>query len=142
MTCFAGIDSPIYAMQIGFTDRIDPALSLKLISESSLAFLNRHLPLTPEQRRMFTRNSAAPLAASEEHMSDAQQKQKESNSGNGQNNTASLHAGDVVSNERTNGLAGSETLSGRSCEPRVLPEERQVFERICKGHIAILDLSL
>lgn len=120
-------------MQIGFTDRIDPALSLKLISESSLAFLNRHLPLTPEQRRMFTRNSAA-LAASQE--------QEESNSGNGQNNTASLHAGDVVSNEHTNGLAGSETLSGRSYEPRVLPEERQVFERICKGHIAILDLSL
>ena len=89
---------------------------------------------------MFTRNADDPLAASAEHMSDAQH--RDSKSDNGQHRTASLQAGEVVSIKGTNGLADDKKLRGRSYEPRVLSDERQVFEKICKGHIAILDLSL
>ena len=133
-------------LQIGFTDKIDPALSLKLISQSSLAFLNRHLPLTSKQRKMFSSASDETLAVSSARLSNAQQQQKhrqtDPHSTDRQSKTEPLQPGNVVLNECSDGLARADDLAGRAFESRVLPEERQVFERICKGHVAILELSL
>lgn len=41
------------ALQIGFSGDMEPVLGLNLITRSMLAFLNRHLPLTPDQRQLF-----------------------------------------------------------------------------------------
>ena len=49
-----------------------------------------------------------------------------------------MHPGDVVPDHLTHKDA---ELSDRTFEPRIVPEERRVYEDICKGHIAILDLS-
>lgn len=140
---------------LGFTDDIDPALSLKLISQSMLAFLNRHLPLTEAQRRLFqksqTSSQATPsgsgftdLAAASYEMSDASnQNRKQSSAGDhvvGQTNR--MQAGDVVNGGTANGMSGGSSLSGRTCEFRVQAEESAVYEEICKDHIAILELSL
>ena len=41
------------ALQIGFSGDMEPVLGLNLITRSMLAFLNRHLPLTADQRQRF-----------------------------------------------------------------------------------------
>ena len=41
------------ALQIGFSGDMEPVLGLNLITRSMLAFLNRHLPLTGDQRQLF-----------------------------------------------------------------------------------------
>ncbi len=144
----------VTVLQLGFTDDIDPALSLKLISQSMLAFLNRHLPLTEAQRRLFqkpqTSSQSTPsgnftdLAAASHEMSDASnQNRKQSSAGDhvvGQTN--GMQAGDVVNGDIAKGMSDSKSLSGRTCEFRVKAEERSVFEEVCKDHIAILELSL
>jgi len=144
----------VTVLQLGFTDDIDPALSLKLISQSMLAFLNRHLPLTEAQRRLFKQpqtssQSTAPgdftdLAAASHEMSDASnQNRKQSSAGDhmvGQIN--GMQAGNVVNDGAANGMSDSKSLSGRTCEFRVQAEERAVYEEVCKDHIAVLELSL
>ena len=144
----------VIVLQLGFTDDIDPALSLQLISQSMLAFLNRHLPLTEAQRRLFkhpqTSSQSTPsgnstdLAAASHEMSDASnQNRKQSSAGDhmvGQTN--GMQAGDVVNGGIANGMSDSKSLSGRTCEFRVKAEERAVYEEVCKDHIAILELSL
>ena len=144
----------VTVLQLGFKDDIDPALSLKLISQSMLAFLNRHLPLTEAQRRLFqnpqTLSQSTPsgnftdLATASHEMSDASnQNRKQTLAGDhmvGQ--THGMQAGDVVNGGTANGMSDSKSLSGRTCEFRVQAEERAVYEEICKDHIAILELSL
>ena len=53
-----------------------------------------------------------------------------------------LHAGQVVLEDLPDRTNDGTALSGRTYESRVKPEEREVFETICKGNIAILELSL
>ena len=53
-----------------------------------------------------------------------------------------LQPGQVVLDGLSDGLGGGMALTGRTYESRVKPEERKVFEDICRGNIAILDLSL
>lgn len=141
----------VTVLQLGFTDDIDPALSLKLISQSMLAFLNRHLPLTEAQRRLFQilsqptpSGNFTDLATASHEMSDASnQNRKQSLAGDhmvGQ--THGMQAGDVVNGGTANGMSDSKSLSGRTCEFTVQAEERAVYEEICKDHIAILELSL
>ncbi len=119
-----------------------------------LAFLNRHLPLTEAQRRLFQKpqtssQSTAPggvtdLAAASHEMSDAfSQNRKQTSAGDhmvGQTN--GMQAGDVVNGGTANGMSPGKSLSGRTCEFRVQAEERAVYEEVCKDHIAILELSL
>ncbi|KAA6419127.1 MAG: Platelet-activating factor acetylhydrolase [Trebouxia sp. A1-2] len=138
---------------LGFTDDIDPALSLKLISQSMLAFLNRHLPLTEAQRTLFKQPQSSSqstpsgnftdLAAASHEMADASnQNRKQSLAGDhmvGQTN--GMQFGDV-NGGAANGLSAGKSLSGRTCEFRVQAEERTVYEEVCKDHIAILELSL
>ena len=54
---------------------------------------------------------------------------------------AGLRPGQIVLGGLSDGVSGRTALTGRTCESRVKPEEREVFEDICKGNIAILDLS-
>ena len=120
-----------------------------------LAFLNRHLPLTEAQRRLFQKaqtssQSTAPgsgftdLAAASHEMSDASnQNRKQRLAGDhmvGQAN--GMQAGDVVNGGIANGMSDGKSLSGRTCEFKVQAEERALYEEICKDHIAILELSL
>lgn len=97
---------------------------------------------------MFNASSDDTLAASEHQMPNAQDRQQSTEeitlngTSDRQQGAASLQPGDVVPDKQSNGLGNRDTLSARSCEPRVLPKEREVFERICKGHVAILELSL
>ena len=144
----------VAVLQLGFIDDIDPALSLKLISQSMLAFLNRHLPLTEAQRRLFqkpqtssqseTSGTCTDLAAASHEMSDASnQNREQSLAGDhmvGQTN--GMQAGDVVNGGIANGMSDGNSLSGRTCEFRVKAEERAVYEEVCKDHVAILELSL
>lgn len=143
----------VTVLQLGFTDDIDPALSLKLISQSMLAFLNRHLPLTEAQRTLFKQPQSSSqstpsgnftdLAAASHEMADASnQNRKQSLAGDhmvGQTN--GMQFGDV-NGGAANGLSAGKSLSGRTCEFRVQAEERTVYEEVCKDHIAILELSL
>ena len=152
------------ALQLGFTDDIDPRLSLKLISQSISAFFNRHLPLTEAQRSQLQQSQVVSesrsmpdasargdshLASSSQHMSSAEHEA----TGTGQDATShinqsaaaqesDLRPGQVVLDGLSDGLNGSTVLTGRTYESRVKPEERKVFEDICVGNIAILDLSL
>ena len=121
-----------------------------------LAFLNIHLPLTEAQRSLFRQpytgtnhttisDGASDLAAPSHDMTHAADQNRMSTAGKhvdgGQTHgqTDGLTAGDVV----LGGLShGSTNLSGRTWEFRVKAEERDVFEEVCKGHIAILELSL
>lgn len=158
-------DAVVSALQLGFTDDIDPGLSLKLISQSMLAFFNRHLPLTEAQRSQFKQSQVAAdydtmpdkpdarkdghLATSSQHMSSAEDqatdKGPETAKHIDQNGTAQdsgLQPGQVVLDGLSDGLSSGKAMTGRTYESRVKPEERAVFEDICKGHIAILDLSM
>lgn len=149
----------IFVLQLGFTDDIDPALSLKLISQSMLAFLNRHLPLTEAQRSLFrypqdasqsvtkgdmTSDSVAMLSAPSHDMPDAANQSRNTHvtthESHGQ--TDDLKPGSVVNAGLADGLSVDKTMSGRTCEFRVKAEERTVFEEVCNDHIAILELSL
>ena len=137
----------LHALQIGFTDKIDPALSLTLISQSALAFLNRHLPLTPEQRLMMQDTAGSNTTALPRELSDATQHNDEATDtgrrlGTAQKGTGSMQPGDVVPGQLSDGVSQGAPLHNRTYSSRVLPEERQVFEDICKGHIASLELSL
>ena len=125
-------------LQLGFKDDIDPALSLKLISGSMLAFLNRHLPLTETQRRLFRRSHAevsntgrqatgAPtvLTTGPQDLPDASQQDRDNNvqkveliqQQNGQ--LAGMQAGVVANGGLSSGLQTSQNLSGRTYESRV-----------------------
>lgn len=158
-------DAAVFALQLGFTDDIDPALSLKLISQSMLAFLNRHLPLTEAQRSQLRQSQALPssattsrayapggdhVAAPSQHMSSAEvqdrynsrhQETAKPNAG-APVQQAGLQPGQVVLDGLSDNLSGGKNLTGRTYESRVKPEERKVFEEICQGNIAILELSL
>lgn len=152
MPCVSIMTAILGAFQIGFTDNIDPALSLKLISQSALAFFNRHLPLTSQQRSMLQCTASSSTAVSADHIADFSQQTRidanliaesaESGVSRQQNGGGSMQPGDVVPGQLTAGTSQDAKLSNRTFNPRVLPEERGVFEDICKGHIAILDLSL
>ena len=155
ITCAVTLpDAAVFVLQLGFTDDIDPALSLKLISESTLAFLNRHLPLTEAQRSQFRQLQALPdsvnhVASPSQHMPSASGQDRYSSRGeetdkHGQTagQEAGLHPGQVVLNGMSDSLSGGMKLDGRTYESRVKPEERAVFESICRGNIAILELSL
>ena len=156
----------MFGPQLGFTDDIDPALSLKLISESALAFLNRHLPLTEAQRSLFRQSQAGPdatpqshaspiadghVATLSQHMPDAQHQGRD-NSNHHQidadanrgvaTHNSSFQAGQVVLEDLPDRTNDGTALSGRTYESRVKPEEREVFETICNGNIAILELAL
>lgn len=139
---------------LGFTDDIDPALSLKLISQSMLAFLNRHLPLTDAQRSLFRQSQDsgsggnAELAASSHDMSNESDHDRSSKA-HGSHDQEQSHGqtwgmtpGQVVTGGVADGVSRGQSLSGRTGEYRVKAEERAVFEDVCKGHIAILELSL
>ena len=158
-------DAVVCAMQLGFTDDIDPELSLKLISQSMLAFFNRHLPLTEAQRSQLNQSQVIAdsntmpdrpeiskdghHATSSQHMSSAEVQTTDNGpetarhvDQNGAAQDSGLQPGQVVLDGLSDGLSGGMALTGRTYEGRVKPEEREVFEDICKGHIAILDLSL
>lgn len=149
----------VLLLQLGFTDDIDPALSLKLISQSMLAFLNRHLPLTEAQRSLFrppqdasqsvtkghvTSDSVATLSAPSHDMPDAanQSRNNHVTTHESHGQTDDLKAGCIVNAGLADGLRVDKAMSGRTCEFRVKAEERAVFEELCKDHIAILELSL
>ena len=149
----------VFVLQLGFTDDIDPALSLKLISQSMLAFLNRHLPLTEAQRILFrypqdasqnatkantTSDSVAMLSAPSHDMADAAYQGRNTHVSTRQSHgqTDEMKAGNVVNACLADGLSVDKTMSGRTCESRVKAEERGVFDEVCKDHIAILELSL
>ena len=151
-------------LQLGFKDDIDPALSLQLISRSILAFLNRHLPLTDAQRDLLEQsqkpnnshqnagaadsNHTDALAAASHEVSDAAQqtrsskshKVQESQQQNGQ--LAGMQAGVVANGVLSDEHSSSSDLSGRTCDFRVKADERELFQQVCKGHIAKLELSL
>lgn len=153
-------DAVMFALQLGFTDDIDPALSLKLISQSTLAFLNRHLPLTEAQRSQFKQSQALPdsavsgtasndVAAPSQHMPSAEGQdrftsgaQKTDRQDQIAGQQAGLHPGQVVLDGLSDSLDAGMKLEGRTYESRVKPDEREVFENICQGNIAILELSL
>lgn len=162
------------ALQLGFTDDIDPGLSLKLISQSMLAFFNRHLPLTEAQRSQLQQSQAVSdfthmpgassdstrmpgasargdkdLATTSQHRSSAEDQA----SYKGQDTTihidqsaaaqeSGLRPGQIVLDGLSDGLSGGTALNGRTYASRVTPEERELFEDICRENIAILDLSL
>ena len=151
-------------LQLGFKDDIDPALSLQLISRSMLAFLNRHLPLTEAQRSLFRQSQTSTqgdkkaeqsnnnnnyvLAAASQEVSDAAQQTRDSKSQRGQESQqqngqlAGMQAGVVANGGLFDEHSNSRQLSGRTCELRVKADEREVFEQVCQGHIAKLELSL
>ena len=128
-----------------------------------LAFLNRHLPLTEPQRRLFKQSYAAAeagitgkqaagdstvLTAKSQDLADALQQDREndvqkvgaSQQQNGQ--LAGMQAGVVTNGGLSSGTQTSKSLSGRTYESRVQAAERQIFEQVCDGHIAKLELSL
>lgn len=158
-------DAVVPALQLGFTDDIDPGLSLKLISQSMLAFFNRHLPLTEAQRSQLKQSQVVAdsntmpgvpdarkdghVATSSQHMSSAEDQATDKGpkaakhvDQKGVPQDSVLQPGQVVLDGLSDGWSGGMALTGRTYESRVKPEERAVFEDICKGHIAILDLSL
>ena len=157
-------DAFVCALQLGFTDDIDPGLSLKLISQSILAFFNRHLPLTEAQRSQLQQPQvvlhSTPMpdasargdghqAISSQHMSSAKHQSSDRSQSATNHNFQSVAAqesglqpGQVVLDGLSDGLNGSTALSSRTYESRVKPHERNDFEDICRGNIAILDLSL
>lgn len=101
------------------------------------------MPDAPDARR------DGHLAASLQHMSSAEDQARDKS-----NKTANhidpndgaqesgLQPGQVVLDGLSDGLSSGMALTGRTYESRVKPEERAVFEGICEGNIAILDLAL
>ncbi|KAL3138653.1 hypothetical protein ABBQ32_006413 [Trebouxia sp. C0010 RCD-2024] len=143
---------------LGFTDDIDPALSLRLISQSTLAFLNRHLPLTEAQRSQFRQSQPLPdsatsavnhVATTSQHMPSAEGQGRYTSGGQKTDqkdqtavHEAGLHPGQVVLDGLSDSMSAGMKLDDRTYESRVKPEEREVFENICRDNIAILQLSL
>ena len=129
-----------------------------------LAFLNRHLPLTEAQRSQFRQSQALPhsqttsgasvnasdnLATTSQHMPSVEDQGKDrgQQTANHVDQRAPVHdtglqPGQVVLDGLSDGLSDGTALTGRTFDSRVKPEEHGVFESICKGNIAILDLSL
>lgn len=129
-----------------------------------LAFFNRHLPLTEAQRSQLLQSQVASgstsvpgtsargdshLAALSHHMSSSEHQATD----RGQDATSpvdqsmvaqesGLRPSHVVLDGLSDGLSGNLVSTGRTYESRVKPEERKVFEDICRGNIAILDLCL
>ena len=119
-----------------------------------LAFLNRHLPLTDAQRSLFRQSQDsgsggnAELAASSHDMSNESDHDRSSKASSSHDQEQShgqtwgMTAGQVMNGKVADGVSKDQSLSGRTGEYRVKAEERAVFEDVCKGHIAILELSL
>lgn len=151
-------DAAVLVLQLGFTDDIDPALSLRLISQSTLAFLNRHLPLTEAQRSQFRQSQPLPdsatsavnhVATTSQHMPSAEGQGRYTSGGQKTDqkdqtavHEAGLHPGQVVLDGLSDSMSAGMKLDDRTYESRVKPEEREVFENICRDNIAILQLSL
>eukprot|EP00891_Asterochloris_glomerata_P008480 jgi/Astpho2/8480/fgenesh1_pg.00125_%23_4_t len=122
--------------KIGFSGDMEPVLGLNLITRSMLAFLNRHLPLTPDQRQLFHDKPYPTLNSKHGQRPD---KAADISATAGQ--VAAVVA-EAEGSALTDGVLKIQLQQGeRSCYPYVTPDEQQVFEHVAADHIAILKNS-
>ena len=132
-----------------------------------LAFLNRHLPLTHDQRNLFRQSQAVshsetqpgasastndhgPLATEHRVLPNAEGQERTNSSsqigGDGHKEAGEkeggLRPGQIMLQGLSDGDNNGRTLTGRTYESRIVPQEREVFANICHGNVAILEFSL
>ena len=148
------------ALQIGFSGDMEPVLGLNLITRSMLAFLNRHLPLTADQRQLFHNqpyptldskqgeqpDRAADISATAGQVAAVVAEAEGSGPSDGESQLGCLsalteRAGNMCMHYWSAGASKAQLQHGeRSCYPYVTPDEQQVYEHVAADHIAILNV--